>query len=190
MAPQSVAAEPTSVSSTAGRSNVERLIAFSTSAVAVCCCSASLSSAVRAWTSSNRRTFSMAMTAWSAKVCDELDLACVETARFGRGRARTRRSAPPRAAAGPPRRCDNRRASGQSRASCSPDRARTSSIWTIARSATTPSDRRSASRGRRVCAHVVLEARLGNRAWRRMLESRHPAHEQITPLSASTEPDG
>ena len=40
----------------------------STSPVAVCCCSASLTSAVRACTSSNRRTFSMAITAWSAKV--------------------------------------------------------------------------------------------------------------------------
>ena len=41
---------------------------LSTSAVAVCCCSASLSSSVRACTSSNSRTFSIAITAWSAKV--------------------------------------------------------------------------------------------------------------------------
>ena len=41
---------------------------LSTSAVAVCCCSASESSSVRACTSSNSRTFSIAMTAWSAKV--------------------------------------------------------------------------------------------------------------------------
>ena len=41
---------------------------LSTSEVAVCCSSASLSSRVRAWTSSNSRTFSIAITAWSAKV--------------------------------------------------------------------------------------------------------------------------
>ena len=40
----------------------------STSEVAVCCSSASLSSRVRACTSSNSRTFSMAITAWSANV--------------------------------------------------------------------------------------------------------------------------
>ena len=57
-----------SVSNTACRSNADRLITFSTSAVAVCCCSASARSFVRAFTSSNRRTFSIAMTAWSAKV--------------------------------------------------------------------------------------------------------------------------
>ena len=36
--------------------------------VAVCCSSASVSSRLRACTSSNSRTFSMAITAWSAKV--------------------------------------------------------------------------------------------------------------------------
>ena len=40
----------------------------STSEVAVCCSNASLSSRVRACTSSNRRAFSIAITAWSAKV--------------------------------------------------------------------------------------------------------------------------
>ena len=40
----------------------------STSDVAVCCSSASDSSRVRACTSSNSRTFSIAITAWSAKV--------------------------------------------------------------------------------------------------------------------------
>ena len=40
----------------------------STSDVAVCCSSASVNSAVRFWTSSNRRTFSIAIAAWSAKV--------------------------------------------------------------------------------------------------------------------------
>ena len=47
---------------------------LSTSDVAVCCSSNSESSRVRACTSSNSRTFSMAITAWSAKVCDQLDL--------------------------------------------------------------------------------------------------------------------
>ena len=46
----------------------------STSEVAVCCSSASESSLVRACTSSNSRTFSIAITAWSAKVVDQLDL--------------------------------------------------------------------------------------------------------------------
>ena len=41
---------------------------LSTSEVAVCCSSDSLSSRVRACTSSNSRTFSIAITAWSAKV--------------------------------------------------------------------------------------------------------------------------
>jgi hypothetical protein len=44
-------------------SNAERLIAFSTSAVAVCCASDSSKSRVRACTSSNSRAFSIAMTA-------------------------------------------------------------------------------------------------------------------------------
>jgi len=39
-----------------------------TSAVAVCCSNDSLSSRVRACTSSNNRTFSIAITAWSANV--------------------------------------------------------------------------------------------------------------------------
>ena len=50
----------TSVSSTACRSKVERLITLSTSAVAVCCCRDSRSSL-------SSRVFSMAMTAWFAK---------------------------------------------------------------------------------------------------------------------------
>ena len=47
-------------SSTGCSSTVERLMTFSTSAVAVCCCSDSRSSL-------SRRVFSMAMTAWLAK---------------------------------------------------------------------------------------------------------------------------
>ena len=67
-APLSAIAESRSVSNTACKSNAVRLITFKTSAVAVCCCSDSSSSRVRACTSSNRRTFSIAITAWSAKV--------------------------------------------------------------------------------------------------------------------------
>ena len=52
--------DSTSVSSTVCRSNVERLMTLSTSAVAVCCCSDSRSSL-------SRRVFSMAMTACAAK---------------------------------------------------------------------------------------------------------------------------
>src|SRR5215471_10563372 len=55
------AADSTSVSITACRSNAERLMTLSTSAVAVCCCSDCRSS-------SNSRTLSIAMAAWSAKV--------------------------------------------------------------------------------------------------------------------------
>ena len=40
---------------------------FSTSAVAVCCSSASLKLSVRWRSSASRRVFSMAMTAWAAK---------------------------------------------------------------------------------------------------------------------------
>ena len=41
---------------------------FRISAVAVCCSSASVKSRLRAWSSWNSRTFSIAITAWSAKV--------------------------------------------------------------------------------------------------------------------------
>ena len=57
-----------SVSSTACKSNAERLITFKTSAVAVCCARDSSRSRVFACTWSNSRTFSMAITAWSANV--------------------------------------------------------------------------------------------------------------------------
>ena len=60
--------------STVCRSKVERLMTLSTSAVAVCCCSDSRRSSVRARTSSNSRTFSIAITAWSAKVVNQRDL--------------------------------------------------------------------------------------------------------------------
>ena len=46
----------------------------STSEVAVCCSNASLRSVVRWRSSLSSRAFSMAMTAWAAKFCDQLDL--------------------------------------------------------------------------------------------------------------------
>ena len=46
----------------------ELLMTFRISAVAVCCSSASVTSALRACSSLNSRTFSMAITAWLAKV--------------------------------------------------------------------------------------------------------------------------
>ena len=55
----------------------EREMTPSTSEVAVCCSSASLRSRVRACTSSNRRTFSMAITAWSAKMMISSISCCV-----------------------------------------------------------------------------------------------------------------
>ena len=58
-----------SIASNTGSSSPGELeMTFSTSEVAVCCSSASDSSRVRACTSSNSRTFSIAITAWSAKV--------------------------------------------------------------------------------------------------------------------------
>src|SRR5215469_16400726 len=68
-------ADSTNVSSTACKSNVERLITLSTSAVAVCCCNDSRSS-------SSRRVFSMAMTAWLAKLVSNVICASVNGRTF------------------------------------------------------------------------------------------------------------
>ncbi len=62
-APHSALADSVSVVSTDLRSNAERLMTFSTSAVAVCCCSDSLRSSVRRRNSLSSRVFSIAMTA-------------------------------------------------------------------------------------------------------------------------------
>ncbi len=67
-APHSRAAFSMSVWRTGSRSNVDRLITFSTSLVAVCCSRETFSSLFRVPSSVNRRTFSTAMAAWSAKV--------------------------------------------------------------------------------------------------------------------------
>ena len=62
------------VSNTGSSSPGDELMTSRTSEVAVCCSSDSLSSCVRFCTSSNSRTFSIAITAWSAKVVEQLDL--------------------------------------------------------------------------------------------------------------------
>ena len=64
---------------------LDRLMTRSTSAVAVCRASASVSSRLRASSSVNSRTFSMAITAWSAKVwssaiCLSENVPCLGTA--------------------------------------------------------------------------------------------------------------
>ena len=60
---------------------MDRPITLSSSLVAVCCSSATRSSLLRVSSSVNRRTFSMAMTAWSAKVSRSCDLLVGEGAR-------------------------------------------------------------------------------------------------------------
>ena len=57
------------VSNTGWTSVCELLMTRRISAVAVCCSSVSVRSLLRASSSLNRRTFSMAITAWLAKVC-------------------------------------------------------------------------------------------------------------------------
>src|SRR5262249_13919797 len=74
-ASHSRAADSTSVFSTVWRSNVERPMTLSTSAVAVCCWRDSLSSL-------SRRAFSIAITACFAKVVNKLDLFVSERADF------------------------------------------------------------------------------------------------------------
>ncbi len=101
-APASRAAFSTRVSSTGWRSNVERLITLSTSLVAVCCSSATRSSLFRASSSVNRRTFSMAMTAWSANVSSSAICGRVKGRGSVRANADRCRSAAPRAATGTP----------------------------------------------------------------------------------------
>src|SRR5437867_161536 len=55
----------------------ELLMTLNTSAVAVCCSSASESSRVLACTFSNSRVFSMAITAWSARVCNKPEISAI-----------------------------------------------------------------------------------------------------------------
>ena len=95
------------VSKTGLRVGDRPLITRSTSAVAVCCSSASR-------VSLKRRTFSIAITAWSAKVLQQIDLALRDRAGLRPGQRRSRRSPHPpgaaggadrlRCASGPPRR--------------------------------------------------------------------------------------
>ena len=74
LAPQSRAALSATTSITGWRSVGELEMTRRISAVAVCCSRASVSSRFRASSSVNSRTFSIAITAWSAKVFSELDL--------------------------------------------------------------------------------------------------------------------
>ena len=67
-ASQSLTLLDTIVSKTGWTSVGELLMTPRISLVAVCCSSASVRSLLRASSSLNRRTFSMAITAWSAKV--------------------------------------------------------------------------------------------------------------------------
>ena len=67
-APHRRAALSATASNTGWVSVGELLMTFRISAVAVCCSSASVISALRACSSLNSRTFSIAITAWSAKV--------------------------------------------------------------------------------------------------------------------------
>ena len=61
-------------SNTGSSSPGELEMTFSTSEVAVCCSSDSVRSSVRWRSSPSSRVFSMAITAWSAKVGDQCDL--------------------------------------------------------------------------------------------------------------------
>ena len=74
VAPHTRAALSATVSITGWRSVGELEMTRRISAVAVCCSRASVSSRFRASSSVNRRTFSMAITAWSAKVFEQRNL--------------------------------------------------------------------------------------------------------------------
>ena len=80
--PESCVALATMVSSTVCRSSVE-LTAWVTSPSARSSSTDWESSRVRACTSSKSRTFSIAITAWSANVVDQLDLLVGERLRHG-----------------------------------------------------------------------------------------------------------
>ena len=72
--PHTRAAFSAMASRTGCRSVGELAMTRRISLVAVCCSSDSVSSRLRVSSSVNRRTFSMAITAWSAKVCSQRDL--------------------------------------------------------------------------------------------------------------------
>ena len=73
-AAQSLTALSAMVSKTGWTSVGELEMTRRISPVAVCCSRVSVRSRLRASSSWNSRTFSMAMTAWSAKVLKQLDL--------------------------------------------------------------------------------------------------------------------
>ena len=73
------------------------------------CLFATSSCALFSWISLNRRTFSIAITAWSAKVVHQLDLLLGERSRLAvRAQRTAHRSARPRAASAPRGCCDSR----------------------------------------------------------------------------------
>ena len=98
-APQSRVAVSTTVSSTGCTSKVERLMTLSTSLVAVWYSSDSSRSRVRGCNSPSSRAFSIAMTAWSAKV--RTSSICRSVNGSTRFRARYDAERPSRAAAAP-----------------------------------------------------------------------------------------
>ena len=100
-APQSRVAFASVVSNTGSSSPGELEITSSTSDVAFCCSSDSDSSRVRACTSSKSRTFSIAITAWSAKVVTSSISLSVNGATIDRVSAITPIGAPSRSSGTP-----------------------------------------------------------------------------------------
>src|SRR6266478_5879022 len=82
LAPQMRVAFASMASNTGSSSPGDRLMTCSTSEVAVCCSSDSVRSRVRACTSSNSRTFSMAITGLVGEGLDQLDLPLAEGPRL------------------------------------------------------------------------------------------------------------
>ena len=108
-------------SNTGSSSPGELEMTFSTSEVAVCCSSASVSSRVRACTSSNSRTFSIAITAWSAKVVTSSICLSVNGCTLDRASVIDADQASPLAAEERPAPCEILR-SFEPHAGCIPDR--------------------------------------------------------------------
>ncbi len=90
----------TIASNTGWTSVCERLMTRRMSLVAVCVSSAVVSSRLLACSSVNSRTFSMAMTAWSAKVWSSAISSSVNAAGFAAGQRRSPRSARPSRSSG------------------------------------------------------------------------------------------
>ena len=148
IAPRSAAHSRTafsaSVSNTGWRSKVDRPITLSSSLVAVCCSSATRSSLLRASSSVNRRTFSMAMTAWSAKVFEEPDLLLGERTDFHAPDQDPADGQRPLAATASPASCGVRRCRGGLPSGYSEsDSAARSWMWIVCRSTIGAANHRS-----------------------------------------------